>query len=102
VKMRLGKIKQQTLIFHPREDDQSHLANSLMLQTKLGGRVQTLVLEDCYHMVVLDRQRQVVLDHTHAFAVALSTAIAAQPRATGPQQQQPLTGALSPGHAISP
>jgi carboxylesterase len=101
VKKRLGTIKQQALIFHPRDDDQSHLANSLMLQSKLGGRVQTLVLEDCYHLVVLDRQRQVVLDHTHAFAVALGSESSGRPQIAEPLPQK-LSSASSNGHATTP
>ena len=33
----------------------------------LGGLTQTVVLDDSYHVVTLDRQRQLVLDRTLAF-----------------------------------
>jgi carboxylesterase len=71
-KKRLGKIKQAALVFHPRFDDQSDLSNSVMLQRKLAGRVETMVLEDSYHMVTLDRQRQLVVDRSNAFAATLT------------------------------
>ena len=37
------------------------------LQGALGGSVDIVVLEDSYHMVTLDKQRQVVVEHTRAF-----------------------------------
>jgi carboxylesterase len=72
VKKRLGEIKQPTAIFHPREDDQSDLSNAVILQTKLGGMVEVTVLDDCYHMVTLDKQRTVVVDRAVDFAQRLT------------------------------
>lgn len=67
VKTQLGGIKQPALIMHPRFDDQSDLSNAFTLQRKLGGAVETVVLEDCYHMITLDRQRHVVVDRATEF-----------------------------------
>lgn len=67
VKTHLGGIKQPALIMHPRFDDQSDLSNAFTLQRKLGGAVETVVLEDCYHMITLDRQRHVVVDRATEF-----------------------------------
>jgi carboxylesterase len=77
---RLRAVTQPTLLVHPREDDQSDLSNSIRLMRKLSGRVEVLVLEDSYHMVVLDRQRQRVVDRTAAFArdLAADTSAAEQ------------------------
>ena len=68
VKPLLGQIKQHALIFHPRHDDQSDLSNTITLQRKLAGLVEVCVLDDCYHMVTLDRQRPVVIDRVKEFA----------------------------------
>jgi carboxylesterase len=67
VKKGLSKISQSTLIFHPRQDDQSNLSNALLLQRRLSGLVETVVLDDCYHMVTLDKQRNLVADRTVEF-----------------------------------
>ena len=75
VKKRLGVIKQPTAIFHPRDDDQSALSNAITLQTRLGGLVETTVLDDCYHMVTLDRQRSIVVDRAVDFAQRLTLRI---------------------------
>ena len=44
----------------------------MTLQAKLGGLVETTVLDDCYHMVTLDRQRSVVVDRAVDFAQRLT------------------------------
>lgn len=75
VKKRLGEIKQPAAIFHPRMDDQSALSNAITLQTKLGGMVEMTVLDDCYHMVTLDKQRSIVVDRAVDFAQRLTLRI---------------------------
>jgi carboxylesterase len=57
------------LIVHPREDGRASLRNAVYLQKKLAGRVEVLVLNDSYHVVTLDRQRQLVIDRTDQFAI---------------------------------
>jgi carboxylesterase len=70
----LGLIRQPTLVLHPREDDRASLSNVTHLQKRLGGRVTTVVLEDCYHVITLDQQRDVVLEETLAFGAKLEQA----------------------------
>jgi carboxylesterase len=67
VRPRLGQIKTPALILHPREDDLADIDNAFHLQRHLGGRVDMVVLEDSYHIVTLDRQRQVVVERSVAF-----------------------------------
>src|SRR5262249_33233708 len=67
VEKELGRIKQPALIFHPRFDDQSDIGNSMLLERKLGGLVELIVLDDSYHMVTLDRQRADVADRSVKF-----------------------------------
>lgn len=64
----LGTLRQPTLIIHPRHDDRSSLRNVAYLQAKLGGIVETTVLDDCYHVVTLDKQRDIVVDRLLGFA----------------------------------
>ena len=56
----LPEIRQDTLLIHAREDDVASLRNAFHFQRHLGGRVETLVLEDSYHIITVDRQRQIV------------------------------------------
>ena len=67
VRREVGQVQQPTLIVHPREDDRASLRNLEYLQTNLGGPIEAVVLEDSYHIVTLDRQRQLVVDRTLEF-----------------------------------
>jgi carboxylesterase len=74
VKPLLGQVRQHAVIFHPRHDDQSDLSNAMTLQRKLAGMVEVCVLDDCYHMVTLDRQRGYVAERAKEFALRLTAA----------------------------
>jgi carboxylesterase len=62
-----GKVTQPSLVIHPREDDHADINNAEFLQRSLSGRVELVVLDDSYHIITIDRQRQVVVDRTVAF-----------------------------------
>jgi carboxylesterase len=74
VKRQLGGIRQPTLIVHPREDDRASLNNAAYLQRSLGGMVETFVLDDSYHIVTVDRQRDLVVARAAAFARSITNA----------------------------
>jgi carboxylesterase len=65
---RVGRaVTQPTLILHARDDDMSHPRNALRLGRALGGHVDLRLLDDCYHMIHVDRQRDLVGDLTADF-----------------------------------
>jgi carboxylesterase len=68
VRREMCEIDVPTLIFHSRQDDMANLGNALEIQRRLGGPVETLVLDDRDHLVTLDRQRDVVVDRSLEFA----------------------------------
>jgi len=68
VKREISEVRQPSLIVHPRQDDRASLRNLEYLQNNLGGFTHTLVLDDSYHIITLDRQRQLVVDRTLEFA----------------------------------
>ncbi len=78
VKRDLDQVRQPALIVHPRHDDMASLKNAQYLQANLGGLVDTVVLDDSYHMVTLDQQRHVVAERTASFVSWLEGAIAAK------------------------
>ena len=78
VKRELGSVRQPALIVHPRNDDMASLRNAHYLQAHLGGLVDTLVLNDSYHMVTLDQQRHLVAERTGRFVSWLEDAIVAK------------------------
>lgn len=67
VKREVRQVQQPALIVHPREDDRASLSNLDFLQSNLGGVADTVVLDDSYHIVTLDRQRQIVVSRTLEF-----------------------------------
>lgn len=75
VRRELGQIKAPTLIVHPRHDDIASLGNAQHLERHLGGLVETMVLDDSYHMVTLDQQRHLVVDRATSFARALEARV---------------------------
>lgn len=68
VRRELGEIAAPALIMHPREDDMASIKNAFRIQAGLGGLAELVVLDDSYHIITLDRQRQIVVDRTSAFA----------------------------------
>ena len=81
----LPNISLPTLVCHARRDDQSDLSNAMTVQRRMSGLVETIVLDDCYHMVTLDRQRSVVVERTLGFVERLGlTARDAVPAASSP------------------
>jgi carboxylesterase len=75
VKRRLGVVTQPALIVHPREDDMASLKNAQYLQTHLGGLVDTLVLDNSYHIITLDQQRHLVVERTKSFVAWLERSL---------------------------
>lgn len=71
----IGRITAPVLMLHPREDDYADLSNATHLQKNLGGPVDLVVLDDCYHLVTVDRQRGVVLERTLAFLDKITGAV---------------------------
>ena len=73
----IGKTTQPALLIHPREDDYAHLNNAEYLQKKLSGRVNTVILDDSYHNITIDKQRQIVVERTVAFATQVANEVEA-------------------------
>ena len=78
VKRRLSDVRQPSFIVHPRQDDIASLKNAQYLQTHLGGLVDTLILDNSYHMITLDQQRHIVAERTERFVGWLESALVAK------------------------
>jgi carboxylesterase len=64
----MGTIRQPILLVHPREDDRARFrTNAVFVQERAAGYVEAIVLDDCYHCVTVDRQRDLVLAKTISF-----------------------------------
>lgn len=60
VRRKLQDVSQPALLVHPREDDIASIDNAMLIQRRLGGAVTTVILEESYHLVTVDRQRHEV------------------------------------------
>lgn len=84
VRPRLKDIKAPSLILHPRDDDLADIDNAFYLQRHLGGPVDMVVLEDSYHIITLDKQRQLVVERSIVFGETIARSNAARIRASAP------------------
>ncbi|CAN5370480.1 alpha/beta fold hydrolase [soil metagenome] len=60
-------ITTPTLILHAREDDMSSPRNALRLQACLGGPTELTWMDDSFHMIHIDRERDLVAELTATF-----------------------------------
>ena len=67
LKQRLPNIRTPALVLHAREDDVTSLRNASYIAAHIGGRVEKILLDDSYHLITLDRERDLVIEHTIAF-----------------------------------
>ena len=69
----LGSITTPTLIIHPRDDDRASLEERSLSAAEPWWMVETLVLDNSYHIITLDRQRErTVVERTANFADSLT------------------------------
>jgi len=78
VKQELRSIETPVFIVQAREDDLSSPRNTEYLQRNLGGLVDTLILDDSYHIVTVDRQRDILIEGTVAFGMLLASRMKTQ------------------------
>jgi carboxylesterase len=65
-------ITQPVLIVHPRDDDYAHFNNVAHIIQRVSGPVETITLDDSYHIVTVDRQRHILMDRLAAFVGRVS------------------------------
>ncbi len=80
-------IRCQTLVVHAREDELTSLSSANFLVEQIGGaRARMVVLEDSYHMVCVDNDREIVAKNVLEFLGAAlpgaTSALANDPRMT--------------------
>jgi carboxylesterase len=83
VKREMPGIRTPALIVHASEDDVTSIWNAAYLRRHLAGPTQTVLLDDSYHMITVDRQRQEVVERTAGFFRALARGAAETPARDG-------------------
>ncbi|MBV9891122.1 MAG: alpha/beta fold hydrolase [Rhizobacter sp.] len=67
VRRRLGGVRAPCLVVHSSDDDIASLSNVELIQRRVSGPVETVLLDDSYHIVPVDRQRGILIRHSVAF-----------------------------------
>jgi len=94
------KIACPTLVVHAREDELTSLRSANFLVETIGGtRARMVVLEDSYHMVCVDNDREIVAKNVlEFFGAALpgaTSALANDPRMSAAELRAAVTSLLS-------
>ena len=68
VRSRLHEVSAPTVILQAREDDMTSPRNaSIVYDTISSMDKQLVLLDDCYHVITIDKQREAVADKVAAF-----------------------------------
>jgi Esterase/lipase len=85
VKREMPGIRTPALIVHASQDDVTSIWNAAYLRRHLGGPTQTVLLDDCYHMITVDRQRQEVVERTAGYFRTLACGAGTTAEQGGPE-----------------
>ncbi|MFO1149056.1 MAG: alpha/beta fold hydrolase [Alsobacter sp.] len=67
VRRELDRIRCPALVVHAEEDDVASRGNADLIASRLRGDVRKVILQDCYHLVLLDRERHRVAQESLSF-----------------------------------
>ncbi len=79
VQRRLHEVRVPCLAVHAKEDDVASLRNVALIEKRVSAPVETVVLDNSYHMVTVDQQRDVLAARSVAFFNRVVTASGARP-----------------------
>lgn len=72
VRKRLGRVRAPCQVIHASNDDIASLKNVEIIKRHVSARVETVLLEDSYHMVTVDAQRDVLVERSAQFFAAIA------------------------------
>jgi carboxylesterase len=67
VRRQLGRVRAPCLVVHATHDDVASPDNARVIERKLGAPVETLWLENSYHMVTVDQERGKLIERSADF-----------------------------------
>jgi carboxylesterase len=74
VRRRLPRVRAPCLVVHSTDDDIASLRNVAVVKQRVSAPVETVLLDDSYHMVSVDQQRDVVIERTVRFFKHIASA----------------------------
>jgi carboxylesterase len=73
VRNRIGRVRAPCFIAHSSDDDVASLRNVRIVERGVHAPVETLLLDDSYHMVTVDRERARLIERSAAFFRRIAT-----------------------------
>jgi esterase/lipase len=73
VRRLLPRVRQPALVVHSRQDHTCPLSNVTVLQRRLGGPARTMLLDDSFHVVSIDVDRERVAAAVGQFVESLAS-----------------------------
>jgi carboxylesterase len=67
VRRQLADVRTPCLVVHAKDDDVASLKNVRYVVRGVSGPVETVLLENSYHMITVDQERDVVIDRSTRF-----------------------------------
>jgi carboxylesterase len=67
VRQQLRGVRTPALVVHAVDDDVASLKNVRMIMRGIGGPVETVLLENSYHMITVDQERDQVIERSARF-----------------------------------
>jgi carboxylesterase len=71
VQRELPRVQAPCLIMHAADDDIASVKNARLVMNNVSARSELVLLEDSYHMITVDRERDVVITRSAAFFNAI-------------------------------
>ncbi len=77
VRRRLASVRAPCLVVHSTDDDIASLGNIAEIEQRVSAPVEKVLLDDSYHMVTVDQQRDLLIDRSARFfeRIAASAAV---------------------------
>lgn len=92
VTRQLPRVVADTLLIHAVDDETSSPRNASFVHERIGADVKRkILLDDCYHIITMDNERETVARETLAF---IAESVRRRAGASGPQQTRVLSKAL--------
>lgn len=77
VQANLQKLRSPGLVIHAKEDDISSVSNAYDIQRgAVNANVELVLLDNCYHMVTIDRERRTVIAKMNDFIARIASSAA--------------------------
>jgi carboxylesterase len=83
VRNRIGRVRAPSIIVHSSDDDVASLRNVRIIERGVRAPVETLLLDESYHMVTVDQERATLIERSAKFFRGIADARAVRmPHAT--------------------